>query len=151
MRFSDLGMPRALELAHAAAQQGDVPVGAVILRAGLEIAVAGNEVMQRHDPTAHAELLVIQRASQALGQRFLEECDLYITLEPCPMCCHAISLARIRRVYFGAYDPKGGGAEHGPRIFEQASCFHKPEVYGGLNEEACSMILRDFFKSLRGA
>ena len=144
-------MHRALALARTGAAAGEVPVGAVLVdgRDGEILAEAHNLVEARHDPTAHAELLVIREAAGKLGQTRLEQADLYVTLEPCPMCAAAISFARLRRVYFGAYDPKGGGVEHGPRIFEQPTCHHRPEVIGGLEETACGEVLRDFFKARR--
>lgn len=144
-------MHRALALARTGAAAGEVPVGAVLVdgRDGEILAEAHNLVETRHDPTAHAELLVIREAAGKLGQTRLEQADLYVTLEPCPMCAAAISFARLRRVYFGAYDPKGGGVEHGPRIFEQPTCHHRPEVIGGLEETACGEVLRDFFKARR--
>lgn len=144
-------MQRALELARRAGALGEVPVGAVLVegKTGAVLAEAHNLVETRHDPTAHAELLVIRAAAEALGQIRLEQADLYVTLEPCPMCATAISFARLRRVYFGAYDPKGGGVEHGPRIFEQPTCHHRPEVIGGLEETACGEVLRRFFQARR--
>ena len=144
-------MHRALALARTGAAAGEVPVGAVLVdgRDGKILAEAHNLVETRHDPTAHAELLVIREAAGKLGQTRLEQADLYVTLEPCPMCATAISFARLRRLYFGAYDPKGGGVEHGPRIFEQPTCHHRPEVIGGLEETACAEVLRDFFKARR--
>ncbi|WP_246116657.1 nucleoside deaminase [Denitrobaculum tricleocarpae] len=144
-------MHRALALARTAAAAGEVPVGAVLVdgKSGELLAEGHNLVETRHDPTAHAELLVIREAAEKLGQTRLEQADLYVTLEPCPMCAAAISFARLRRVYFGAYDPKGGGVDHGPRIFEQPTCHHRPEVIGGMEETACAEILRDFFKARR--
>lgn len=142
-------MNHALQMAKEAGAHGEVPVGVVIVNQRQILVAAANEVMRTQDPTAHAEVVAIRRASLALGHRFLDACDLYVTLEPCPMCCHAISLARLRRVYFGAYDPKGGGVEHGPRLFEQSTCFHKPEIYGGVEEQACGELLRTFFADLR--
>lgn len=144
-------MHRALELARRAETLGEVPVGAVLVdgASGLVLAEAHNLVETRHDPTAHAELLVIREAAERLGQTRLSQADLYVTLEPCPMCATAISFARLRRVYFGAYDPKGGGVDHGPRIFEQPTCHHRPEVIGGLEETACGEVLRRFFQARR--
>lgn len=144
-------MHRALALARAAEAAGEVPVGAVLVdgKSGEILAEAHNLVETRHDPTAHAELLVIREAAGKLGQTRLAQADLYVTLEPCPMCATAISFARLRRLYFGAYDPKGGGVEHGPRIFEQPTCHHRPEVIGGLEETACAEILRGFFRARR--
>ncbi len=143
-------MARALEAAAAAGAAGEVPVGAVLVdAAGSIIAAAGNRVERDHDPTAHAEMLVLRAAAAQLGRKRLAGVDLYVTLEPCPMCAAAIALARIRRLYFAAYDPKGGGVEHGPRIFEQATCHHRPEVYGGIAERAAADMLRQFFRERR--
>jgi tRNA(Arg) A34 adenosine deaminase TadA len=144
-------MARALELARAAAAAGEVPVGAVLVDAasGAVLAEAHNRVETDADPTAHAELLAIRAAARARGRPRLDAADLYVTLEPCPMCAQAIALARIRRVYFGAYDPKGGGVEHGPRIFAQPTCNHRPEVYGGIAETAAAALLQDFFRVRR--
>ncbi len=143
-------LTHALALAHKAAAAGEVPVGAVVVdSAGNIIAAAHNLVVTQHDPTAHAELLAIRSACAALGSERLTDCDLYVTLEPCPMCAQAISFARIRRVYFGAYDEKGGGVENGARIFSQHSCHHKPEIYGGIQESECAQLLKDFFKDRR--
>jgi tRNA(adenine34) deaminase len=143
-------MARALDEAAAAAAQAEVPVGAVLVDAtGAIVAASGNRVERDHDPTAHAEMLVLRAGAARLGAKRLECCDLYVTLEPCPMCAAAIGLARIRRLYFGAYDPKGGGVEHGPRIFDQPTCHHQPEIYGGIAERAAAALLRDFFKTRR--
>lgn len=142
-------MDHALEQAQAAAALDEVPVGAVVVCGGRVVAHAGNRTESLADPTAHAEILAIREAARMLGAPRLAECDLYVTLEPCPMCAAAISLARIRRVYFGAYDPKGGGVEHGPRIFAQPTCHHRPEVYGGIEERRCGEILRAFFRRKR--
>ncbi|MFO1058957.1 MAG: nucleoside deaminase [Dongiaceae bacterium] len=144
-------MARALELARVAAAAGEVPVGAVLVdgRTGAVLAEAHNRVETDADPTAHAELLAIRAAARRRGRPRLDEVDLYVTLEPCPMCAQAIALARIRRVYFGAYDPKGGGVEHGPRIFAQPTCNHRPEVYGGISERAAATLLQDFFRARR--
>ena len=142
-------MSAALAQAKIAAQQDEVPVGAVIVQDGEILSSFGNEIIKRKDPTAHAEMLAIRTAAKDLGQVRLNECDLYVTLEPCPMCAQAISLARIRRLYFGAYDPKGGGVEHGPRIFDQCTCHHKPEIIGGIQEKECAKVLLDFFKNRR--
>jgi tRNA(adenine34) deaminase len=141
-------MALALAEAEAASARGEVPVGAVIVRGGEVIARAGNRVEELGDPTAHAEMVVIRQAA-ALGDKRLEDCDLYVTLEPCPMCAAAISLARIRRLYFGAYDPKGGGVEHGAKVFDHATCHHRPEIYGGLEESRAARLLRDFFAPRR--
>jgi tRNA(Arg) A34 adenosine deaminase TadA len=143
-------MQRALEEARAAGARGEVPVGAVIVDAdGHVLAAAGNRTEADRDPSAHAELLAIRAACAARGAPRLPDCDLYVTLEPCAMCAAAISLARIRRLYFGAYDPKGGGVEHGPRFFAQPTCHHAPEVYGGLMESDAAMLLKDFFAERR--
>jgi tRNA(adenine34) deaminase len=144
-------MAEALKEARAAAARGEIPVGAVIVDSvtGQIVARAGNETEARADPTAHAEMAVIQQACKIKAAPRLPECDLYVTLEPCPMCAAAISFARLRRVYFGAYDPKSGGIDHGPRIFSHAACHHKPEVYGGIDEEDCGAILKKFFKDRR--
>ncbi len=143
-------MQAALAAAAAAAARGEVPVGAVLVDAGgAVIAAAGNRVEQDHDPTAHAEMLALRAGAAELGARRLVECDLYVTLEPCPMCAAAIALAHIRRLYFAAYDPKGGGVEHGPRIFEQPTCHHRPEIYGGIAERQAAELLRDFFRARR--
>jgi tRNA(adenine34) deaminase len=148
------GLPGPMTLALAEAEQagrrGEVPVGAALVDgAGRVLATAGNRVEALSDPTAHAELLVIRAATASRGQPRLPDCDLYVTLEPCPMCAAAIALARLRRVYFAAYDPKGGGVEHGPRIFDQPTCHHRPEVYGGLEESRAASLLRDFFRDKR--
>ena len=147
-------MPTPMELAlaeaEAAAERGEVPVGAVLTGpGGAVLASAGNRVAADFDPTAHAELLAIRAAARTLGAPRLPGCDLYVTLEPCPMCAAAIGFARIRRLYFGASDPKGGGVEHGPRIFASSSCHHAPEVYGGIGERRAAKLLRDFFKVRR--
>ena len=143
-------MDRALAQAHLAAERGEVPVGAVIAGPdGAIIAEAGNRTRELNDPTAHAEMLVIRAACARVGAERLSGLDLHVTLEPCPMCAAAISLARIRRLYFGASDPKSGGVEHGPRIFAHATCHHAPDVYGGIGEAASSELLRAFFATLR--
>jgi tRNA(Arg) A34 adenosine deaminase TadA len=143
-------MARALAAARAAAARGEVPIGAVIVgRDGAVLAEAGNRTEELGDPTAHAEMLAIRAAARKLGVPRLVDCDLYVTLEPCPMCAQAISFARIRRVYWGAADPKGGGVEHGPRIFDQPTCHHRPELYPGLSEGEADELLRDFFKARR--
>jgi tRNA(adenine34) deaminase len=143
-------MTRALDEAVAAGGAGEVPVGAVLVDgAGDIIAAAGNRVERDHDPTAHAEMLVLREGAARLGVTRLAGCDLYVTLEPCPMCAAAIGLARIRRLYFAAYDVKGGGVEHGPRIFDQPTCHHRPEVYGGIAEHAAGELLRRFFRARR--
>ncbi len=143
-------MTRALDEAAAAGAAGEVPVGAVLADgAGNIIAAAGNRVERDHDPTAHAEMLVLREGAARLGLKRLAGCDLYATLEPCPMCAAAIGLAHIRRLYFGAYDAKGGGVEHGPRIFDQPTCHHRPEIYGGIAEGAAGDLLRRFFQARR--
>jgi tRNA(adenine34) deaminase len=143
-------MNLAFAEAEAAGWRGEVPIGAVLVGAdGSVIAKAGNRVEAERDPTAHAEMLVLRAGAATLGQKRLDECDLYVTLEPCPMCAAAISLARIRRLYFSAYDPKGGGVEHGPRIFDQATCHHRPEIYGGIDERRAAALLRAFFRERR--
>ncbi|MBL6946118.1 MAG: nucleoside deaminase [Rhodospirillales bacterium] len=144
-------MDHALIHAQAAGMRGEVPVGAILVDAssGAVIAAAGNRVEEAGDPTAHAEMVVIQEGAKRFGRPRLEACDLYVTLEPCPMCAAAISMARIRRLYFGAYDPKSGGVDHGPRVFQQSTCHHKPEVVGGLDETRCADILQAFFRELR--
>ncbi|MDX2073347.1 MAG: nucleoside deaminase [Alphaproteobacteria bacterium] len=142
-------MHAALELAHAAFVRGEVPVGAVLVREGKVIASAHNLTETDRDPTAHAEMLAIRAACETLGTPRLSDCDLYVTLEPCPMCAAAIGFARIRRLYFGAYDAKGGGVENGPRIFSQATCHHTPEIYGGIQEQECGELLKAFFKARR--
>ena len=143
-------MRAALAEAEAAAARGEVPVGAVVVsRDGAVLSRAGNRTRELNDPTAHAEMLAIREACTAQGSERLEAADIYVTLEPCPMCAAAISFARIRRLYFGASDPKGGGVEHGPRIFSQTTCHHAPEVYGGLGEVPSADLLRRFFASRR--
>ena len=141
----------ALTEARAAAARGEVPVGAVVTDPrGCVLARAGNEVEARRDSSAHAELLALRAAAALRGDKRLVDCTLTVTLEPCPMCAQAASLFRVRRVAFGAYDPKGGGVEHGARVFAAASCHHAPEVVGGLRERECGDLLRDFFAGLRG-
>jgi len=143
-------MALALAQADAAARRGEVPVGAVLLDpVGAVMARAGNRVEADHDPTAHAEMLVIRAAARQQRTPRLSGCTLVVTLEPCAMCAQAISLARVARLVFGAYDPKGGGVEHGARVFERATCHHRPEVIGGLNESAAATRLRAFFEARR--
>ncbi|HRY23927.1 MAG: nucleoside deaminase [Geminicoccaceae bacterium] len=143
-------MQLALEAAGRAAALGEVPVGAVLVDpTGRVLATAHNLVERDHDPTAHAEILAIRAAARSLGSPRLVDCDLYVTLEPCPMCAQAIAFARLRRLYFGAWDPKGGGVENGPRIFQSSSCHHRPEVYGGISEAAAADLLRGFFQDRR--
>ncbi len=139
-------MDIALSEAKAASDRGEVPVGAVIVSAsGTVLARAGNRTLERRDPTAHAEVLAIREAANALQSERLVDCDLYVTLEPCAMCAAAISLARIRRLYFGASDRKGGAVEHGPRFFGQPTCHHAPDVYGGIGETEAAALLTAFF------
>ena len=142
-------MRLALDQARAAAARGEVPVGAVIVRDGAVLAEAGNETLARDDPTAHAEMLVIRAAAAASGSQRLAGADLYVTLEPCPMCAAAISFARIRRLYFGAADQKGGAVENGVRLFGQPTCHHAPAVYGGIGESEAVALLRGFFSARR--
>jgi tRNA(Arg) A34 adenosine deaminase TadA len=143
-------MDLALVEAERARELGEVPIGAVVLSADGEVlAQAGNRTLQQRDPTAHAELLAIRAACAKLGSERLVGCDLYVTLEPCAMCAAAISFARIRRLYFGAGDPKGGAVEHGPRLFAQATCHHAPEVIGGIGEARAASLLREFFAKRR--
>lgn len=136
--------------ARAAATRGEVPIGAVIAGPdGRQIVAIGNQMRALADPTAHAEVLAIREACRIMGDMRLTGCDLYVTLEPCPMCATAISFARIRRLYFAASDPKGGGVEHGPRIFNQPTCHHAPEVYGGIREQEAAALLVSFFAERR--
>jgi tRNA(adenine34) deaminase len=143
-------MDLALEQARLAGAREEVPIGAVIIAAdGTVLAAEGNRTEERRDPTAHAELLAIRAAASKLGAPRLVDCDLYVTLEPCPMCAQAISFARIRRLYYGAADPKGGGVDNGARIFAQTSCHHRPEVYAGIGESKAAALLRSFFQERR--
>lgn len=144
-------MHLAIQQAEIASSQDEVPVGAIIVDAltGEVIATSHNEMEQQSNPTAHAELLAIQKACLKKNRGRLEDCDIYVTLEPCPMCAQAISFARFRRLYFGAYDPKGGGIDHGAKIFNASSCHHTPEVLGGIEEERCSQLLKSFFGKKR--
>jgi tRNA(Arg) A34 adenosine deaminase TadA len=143
-------MEIALAEARAAAARGEVPVGAVVLDAnGTVLARAGNEVEARHDASAHAEMLALRAAAAGRGATRLADCELVVTLEPCPMCAQAASLFRVRRVTFGAYDPKGGGVEHGARVFDASSCLHQPEVVGGVQERDATALLRAFFAARR--
>jgi tRNA(adenine34) deaminase len=142
-------MDLALDEAHAAAETGEVPIGCVIVHDGDMIAQAGNRTLADRDPTAHAEMVAIRQAAAALGSERLVDCDLYVTLEPCAMCAAAISFARIRRLYYGAADPKGGAVESGVRYFDSATCFHRPEVYGGIGETEASELLKTFFRARR--
>ncbi|GMG81100.1 nucleoside deaminase [Paralimibaculum aggregatum] len=148
MRFAS-HMPRALAEARAAAARGETPVGAVISRGTEILAADGNRVRELSDPTAHAEILVLRAAARRLGTERLAGCDLTVTLEPCPMCAGAISLARVARLYYGAADPKSGGVEHGPRVFARSTCHHAPEIYGGIAEAAAAALLRAFFAARR--
>jgi tRNA(adenine34) deaminase len=145
MSFMDL----ALGEARAAAAAGEVPVGCVIVRDGTVIARAGNRTLTDRDPTAHAELVAIRAAAAALGSERLGDCDLYVTLEPCAMCAAAVAFARIRRLYYGAADPKGGAVDNGVQFFAAPSCHHRPEVYGGLAEAEAAALLKDFFRERR--
>lgn len=144
-------MDLALAEARSAARRGEVPVGAVILSAtGLPLSVAGNEVEARHDPSAHAEMLAMRKAAQVIGSTRLEDCTLAVTLEPCPMCAAAAVHFRVKRIIFGAYDPKGGGVDHGPRVIDHPTCLRHPEIIGGVRERESSLLLKDFFRQLRG-
>ena len=142
-------MDDALAEARAAQEAAEVPVGCVVVRNGAVIARAGNRTLRDRDPTAHAEMLAVRQAAAALGTERLTDCDLYVTLEPCAMCAAAISFARIRRLYYGAADPKGGAVENGVRFFSSATCHHLPEVYGSIGEGEASALLKDFFKARR--
>jgi tRNA(Arg) A34 adenosine deaminase TadA len=143
-------MLRALSEAEAAGRRGEVPIGAIVVGPdGALLAAAGNRTRELDDPTAHAEMLVIRAACAALGSERLIDCDLYVTLEPCPMCAAAISFARLRRLYYGASDPKGGGVEHGARVFNQPTCHHVPELYTGIAETQAAALLRAFFQAKR--
>ena len=144
-------MGLALAQARAAADRGEVPVGAAVVdpATGAAISAAGNEMRARRDPTAHAEILAIRAACAARGSERLSGLDLYVTLEPCPMCAGAIAAARLRRLYYGAEDPKSGGVDHGPRVFSHPTCHHAPEVYGGLSAAECARLLTDFFAAKR--
>jgi len=142
-------MDDALAQARAAQAAAEVPVGCAIVREGAVIARGNNRTLRDRDPTAHAEMLAIRHAAAVLGAERLTDCDLYVTLEPCAMCAAAISLARIRRLYYGAADPKGGAVESGVRFFAASTCHHRPEVYGGIGESEAAALLRDFFKARR--
>lgn len=143
-------MLEAFAEADAAAARGEVPVGAVVVDGiGRVLARAGNRTVEQQDPTAHAEMLAIRAAARAVGSERLAGCDIYVTLEPCPMCAAAISFARLRRLYFGAADAKMGGVEHGPRIFAQPTCHHRPDVYGGIGEQRAKELLKGFFRERR--
>lgn len=150
MTLTKTPMDLALDEARAAAARGEVPVGAVVLdAAGAVIAAAGNRTEAAHDASAHAEILALREAARLRGSPRLPDCTLVVTLEPCPMCAAAISAFRVQKLIFGAYDPKGGGVEHGARIFAARSCHHAPEVIGGLRETECAGLLRDFFRARR--
>jgi tRNA(adenine34) deaminase len=142
-------MEAALNLARLAADAGEVPVGAVVVKDGQIIGRGGNRPIAGHDPTAHAEIVALREAAAALGTDRLIGCDLWVTLEPCAMCAGAIAHSRIARLYYGASDPKGGAVEHGPRLFEQPTVHHKPEIYGGISETECADLLRTFFRDRR--
>ena len=142
-------MTVAFAEARAAEARGETPIGAAVVRDGVVIARAGNMTRERADPTAHAELLAIRGAAAAIGSERLVGCDLYVTLEPCAMCAGAISHARVRRLYYAAPDPKGGAVDHGPRIFDQPTTHHRPEVYGGIDERRAVALLRAFFRDKR--
>ncbi len=144
-------MDAALDEAEAAAARGEVPVGAVVVDGATDeiVARAGNRTLADADPTAHAEMLALRAAAAALGAARLTGCDLYVTLEPCPMCAQAIAFARIRRLYYGTPDPKGGGVERGARIFDRPTCHHRPEIYPGIGEARAAALLREFFAARR--
>ena len=142
-------MALAFDAAKAAAARGEVPVGAVVVRDGAVLAAAGNRTLELKDPTAHAEMLALRLACEAIGSERLIGCDLYVTLEPCPMCAAAISFSRIRRLYFAAADPKGGAVESGVRLYDSPTCHHAPEVYGGLRESEAAALLKEFFRARR--
>jgi tRNA(adenine34) deaminase len=142
-------MDLALAQARAAAAAGEVPVGCVIVRNGEVVARTGNRTLTDRDPTAHAEMLAIRQAAATIGSERLVDCDLYVTLEPCTMCAGALAFARIRRLYYGATDLKGGAVESGVRFFSRATCHHRPEIYGGIGEEEAAALLRDFFAERR--
>jgi tRNA(adenine34) deaminase len=142
-------MARALELAKEAERAGEVPIGAAVVKDGTIIGEGRNSPRALTDPTAHAEMLALRDAAEALGNERLDGCELWVTLEPCAMCAGAIAHARIARLYYGAPDPKGGAVEHGARVFEQAQCLHRPEVYAGIGEEPAAALLREFFQARR--
>lgn len=144
-------MQHALAAARKAGERDEVPIGAVVVdgTTGNIVAMAGNCMEALGDPTAHAEMLALRAALAKTGTGRLDGYDMYVTLEPCPMCAAAISFARVRRLYFGAYDPKSGGVEHGPKVFDHATCHHKPEVVGGVEEEAAASLLKEFFREKR--
>src|SRR4249919_1365670 len=140
-------MSIAIEEARAAGARGEVPVGCVVVRDGTIVARAGNRTIADKDPTAHAELIAIRAAAAALGSERLTACDLYVTLEPCAMCAAALSFARVRRLYYGAADPKGGAVDNGVRFFASPTCHHRPEIYSGMGEAEAATLLKDFFKA----
>jgi tRNA(adenine34) deaminase len=142
-------MAMALDEARAAGARGDVPAGCVIVRDGAVVARAGNRTLADRDPTAHAEIIAIRQAAASLGSERLDGCDLYVTLEPCAMCAGAVAFARIRRLYYGAADPKGGAVDNGVKFFASPTCHHRPEVYGGLAEAEAGALLKDFFRERR--
>ncbi len=142
-------MELALQEARAAGLRGEVPVGCVVVHDGSVIARAGTRTVADRDPTAHAELAAIRQAAARLGSERLDDCDLYVTLEPCAMCAGAVAFARIRRLYYGAADPKGGAVENGVQFFASPTCHHRPEIYGGMAEAEASALLKDFFKERR--
>jgi tRNA(adenine34) deaminase len=142
-------MRLALDEAYVAMLDNEVPVGAVVMRGGELLAVTRNRMRGSCDPTAHAEMVALREAGRAIGSSRLDDCDLYVTLEPCAMCAGAMALARIRRLYFGAADPKGGAVLHGPRLFAQPTCHHAPEVYPGIGEEEAGALLKQFFRERR--
>ena len=142
-------MDMALEEARAAVARGEVPVGCVIVRDGAVVARAGNRTLADRDPTAHAEIIAIRAAAASLGSERLDGCDLYVTLEPCAMCAGAVAFARVRRLYYGAADPKGGAVDNGVKFFASPTCHHRPEVYGGLAEAEASALLKEFFRERR--
>ncbi len=144
-------MQMAFAEAEKAAQRGEVPVGACLYDPAAQkiIAACGNWVEAEKQPYAHAEMLALQKGAEILNKKWLDGLDLYVTLEPCPMCASAISLYRIRRLYFAAYDPKSGGVDHGPKIFDHHTCHHRPEVYGGIEEDKAAKLMQDFFRSKR--
>jgi tRNA(adenine34) deaminase len=142
-------MDLALDEARAAGKSGEVPIGCVIVHGGAIVANAGNRTLADRDPTAHAEMIAIRRAAALLGSERLDDCDLYVTLEPCAMCAAAIAFARIRRLYYGAADPKGGAVDNGVKFFASPTCHHRPEVYGGMAEEVAGTLLKDFFRQRR--
>jgi tRNA(adenine34) deaminase len=142
-------MDLALKAAETAQKSAEVPIGCVIVLNNKVIATAGNRTLTDRDPTAHAEILAIRQATLAVGSERLIDCDLYVTLEPCTMCAGAISLARVRRLYYGAADPKGGAVDSGVRFFAQPTCHHRPEIYSGIGEQEAAALLQDFFKARR--